>query len=111
MTNKMSDTHSKITFFLHSKLHENLKIRLYYDQINTQSEFFRHCVEAYLGQDPLFTAFLDEYKINKKVQSRARSLKSKKLREKGNKLMEQLALTEDELQNIFDVLAEELPEL
>ena len=104
-------THSKLTFFLDSKLHENLKIRLYYDQIKTQSEFFRYCVESYLEQNSLFMEFLDDYKMNKKVQSKTRSLKSRKLRQNGNKLMEELALTNDEVQNIFDILEEDLPEL
>jgi len=104
-------THSRLTFFLDSKLHENLKIRLYYDQIKTQSEFFRYCVESYLEQSPLFMEFLDDYKINKKVQSKSRSQKSTKLRVAGNKLMEELALSEKDIQNIFDILEEDLPEL
>jgi len=109
----MSDyrTHSKLTFFLDSKLHENLKIRLYYDQIKSQSEFFRLCAESYLDQDALFMEFLDDYKINKQVQSKNRSNKSRKLREKGNKLMQELALTEKDVENIFDILEEDLPEL
>lgn len=111
MTTHLPETHSKLTFFLNSKLHENLKVRLYYDQIKTQSEFFRYCVESYLEQNPLFMEFLDDYKINKKVQSKGRTLKSRKLRESGNKLMEELALTDKEVQNIFDILEEELPEL
>lgn len=111
MMNKIPETHSKLTFFLDSKLHENLKIRLYYDQIKTQSEFFRHCVESYLEQAPLFMAFLDDYKINKKVQSKTRVNKSRKLRAKGTKLMEELALTDKDVQNIFDILEEDLPEL
>jgi len=45
------------------------------------------------------------------VQSKTRAHKSRKLREKGNKLMEELALTDDEVQNIFDILEEDLPEL
>tara|TARA_R110002051_G_scaffold275045_1_gene336017 strand:- start:440 stop:772 length:333 start_codon:yes stop_codon:yes gene_type:complete len=104
-------THSKLSFYMNSQLHENLKIRLYYDEIKTQSEFFRYCVESYLEQNSLFMEFLDDYKINKKVQSKSRTIKSKKLREKGNKLMEELALTQEEVQNIFDILEEELPEL
>jgi len=104
-------THSKLSFYMNSQLHENLKIRLYYDEIKTQSEFFRYCVESYLEQSPLFMEFLDDYKINKKVQSKVRTLKSKKLRAEGNKLMEELALTQEEVQNIFDILEEELPEL
>mgnify|MGYP003650872671 CR=1 FL=1 len=109
--NEVPPTHSRLTFFLDSSLHENLKIRLYYDQIKTQSEFFRYCIESYLANDSLFMAFLDEYKINNKVQAKRRVLKSKKLREKGEKLMEELALTSDDIQNIFDILEEDLPEL
>jgi molybdenum-dependent DNA-binding transcriptional regulator ModE len=55
--------------------------------------------------------FLDDYKINKKVQSKTRSHKSTKLRDAGNKLMEELALSEKDIQNIFDILEEDLPEL
>ena len=103
--------HSVLSFSLNSKLHENLKIRLYYDEIKSQSEFFRYCVESYLGQEPLFMAFLDEYKINKKVQSKRRTTKSRKLRERGGKMLQDLALTSEDVENIFDLLEEELPEL
>ena len=69
---KIPDNHSLLSFSLDAKLHENLKIRLYYDQIKTQSEFFRYCVESYLSQDPLFMAFLDDYKsLRKKLQDLA----------------------------------------
>jgi hypothetical protein len=104
-------THSKLTFFLDSKLHENLKIRLYYDQIKTQSEFFRCCVEAYLSQDEYFVEFLDHYKVNNALQSKARAKKSRKLREAGSRLLEDLALTPTDVENIFDIIEEELPEL
>ena len=103
--------HSVLSFSLNSKLHENLKIRLYYDEIKSQSEFFRYCVESYLEQEPLFMSFLDDYKINKKVQSKKRVRKSKNLRDEGKKMLHDLALTEDDVENIFDILEAELPEL
>ena len=103
--------HSVLSFSLNSKLHENLKIRLYYDEIKSQSEFFRYCVESYLEQEPLFMSFLDDYKINQKVQSKKRVRKSKNLRDEGKKMLHDLALTEDDVENIFDILEEELPEL
>lgn len=108
---RIPDNHSVLSFSLDSKLHENLKIRLYYDEIKTQSEFFRYCVESYLDQRPLFVAFLDDYKINKKIQAKHKANKSRKLRDKGEKLMRSLALTDEEVENIFDLLEEELPEL
>jgi len=104
-------THSVLSFGLDSKLHEDLKIRLYYDDIKTQSEFFRMCVESYLNQDKLFMEFLDDYKINKKVQSKRKVNKSRKLRAQGDKILKDLALTEEEIENIFDILEEDLPEL
>ena len=104
-------THSKLAFFLDSKLHEDLKIRLYYDQIPTQSEFFRYCVESYLHQDPLFMEFLDDYKINKRIQSKRRTNASRKLRADGRHLLEDLGLSAADVENIFDILEEELPEL
>ena len=64
-----------------------------------------------MSQDKLFMEFLDDYKINKKVQSKRRANQSRKLREKGQKLLQDLALTEEEVENIFDLLEEELPEL
>ena len=103
--------HSVLSFSLNSKLHENLKIRLYYDEIKSQSAFFRYCVESYLSQDPLFMEFLDDYKINKKVQSKKRASKSKKLRTQGKNLLKDLALTDEDVEIIFDILEEELPEL
>ena len=105
------DTHSRLSFFVNSKSHENLKIRLYYDDIKTQTEFFRVCVESYLNQDKLFMEFLDDYKINKKVQSKKRVNGSRKLRAEGEKMLRDLALTPEEVENIFDILEEELPEL
>ncbi len=108
---KFPEGHSILSFSLDSKLHENLKIRLFYDEIKTQSEFFRYCVESYLSQDPLFMKFLDEYKITKKVQSKKRVTKSRKLRESGEKILQDLALTKADIESIFDILEEELPEL
>ncbi len=108
---RFPDHHSILSFSLDSKLHENLKIRLFYDEIKTQSEFFRYCVESYLGRDDLFMQFLDDYKINKKVQSKTRVTKSRKLRNSGEQILRDLALTNEDIEGIFDILEEELPEL
>tara|TARA_A100001515_G_scaffold114051_1_gene95432 strand:+ start:322 stop:495 length:174 start_codon:yes stop_codon:yes gene_type:complete len=55
--------------------------------------------------------FLDDYKINKKVQSKRRVTKSRQLRASGENLLRDMSLTDDDIQNIFDILEEELPEL
>jgi hypothetical protein len=105
------ENYSILTFGIDSKLHENLKIRLYYDQIRNQSQFFRMCVESYLAQDKLFMEFFDTAKVEMKTQSKTRALKSRRLRQAGENLMKELALSEADVENIFDLLEEELPEL
>ena len=105
------ENYSILSFGLDSKLHENLKIRLYYDQIRNQSQFFRMCAESYLAQDKLFMEFFDAAKVGMKAQSKARATKSRKMRQKGQDLLRDLALTDEEVENIFDLLEEELPEL
>lgn len=102
---------SALKFAVNAKLHEDFKIRLYYDDFRTQSRFFRMCMEAYLEQDKLFLEFMDDYKIKNGVQSKARAKGSIKLRDKGESIMKELALTEDDIENIFDILEEDLPEL
>jgi|TARA_Y100001951_G_C11167635_1_gene198392 hypothetical protein len=55
--------------------------------------------------------FLDDYKTNKKVQSKRRASRSRKLRVRGQQILQDLALTEEEVESIFDILEEDLPEL
>jgi len=102
---------SAVTFYLNSRLHEDLKIRLHYDGFNTQSNFFRACVVSYLEKDEKFMKFLDHYKINEKLQSKANIRKSVKLRETGQGLMKKLGIDDEEIENIFDLIEEELPDL
>ena len=102
---------NKVTFFLDPKLHEDFKIRIHYDNFGNFSEFFRGCVVSYLEKNEEFMKFLDAYKINESLQSKAQVNKSAKLRNKGNFLMKKLGITEEEIENIFDLIEEEIPEL
>jgi hypothetical protein len=102
---------AKITFFLDPRLHEDLRIRIHYDGFKTQSEFFRACVISYLEKNQEFTTFVDYYKQSEKLQSKANIKKSIKLRMRGEDLMKKLRITEEEVENIFDLIEEEIPEL
>ena len=101
----------KATILLDPKLHEDLKIRIHYDGFKTQSEFIRACIVSYLTQDKKFMEFMDHYKIDEKLQSKAQVRKSVKLRQAGESLIEKMGITEEEIENIFDLLEEEMPEL
>ena len=100
-----------VSFFLHPRLHEDLKIRIHYDGFKTQSEFFRACVISYLERNSRFMEFLDYYKENEKIQSKANLKKSRRLRHQGEDLMKRLGITEEDVENIFDLIEEEIPEL
>jgi len=100
-----------VSFFLHPRLHEDLKIRMHYDGFKTQSEFFRACVISYLEKNSQFMEFLDYYKQNEKIQSKVNIKKSRRLRRAGEDLMKRLGITEEDVENIFDLIEEEIPEL
>ena len=102
---------ASVSFFLHPRLHEELKIRMHYDGFKTQSEFFRGCVIAYLEKNEKFMDFLDFYKQDEKIQSKANIKKSRRLRHEGHNLMKSLGITEKDVENIFDLIEEEIPEL
>jgi len=73
----------------------------------TQSAFFRHIVTGYITGDERIQGYIDEVK----QQSKSRKAKSKKLRHKGIETLKDFALSEGEIENIFDLLEEENPEL
>ena len=100
-----------VSFFLHPRLHEEMKIRLYYEGFATQSEFFRACVLSLLEKNEKFMQFLDQYRENEGLMSKAKLKKSKKLREDGKDLMKKLGITKEDLENIFDLIEEEIPQL
>ena len=100
-----------VRFFLHPRLHEDLKIRMHYDSFKNQSEFFRACTIAYLEKNDKFMEFIDFYKEDQKLQSKANIRKSIKLREEGKDLMKKLGITKEDVENIFDLIEEEMPEL
>jgi Arc/MetJ-type ribon-helix-helix transcriptional regulator len=101
----------KATVFLDPKLHEDLKIRIHYDGFKSQSEFIRACVISYLSHDAKFMEFLDDYRANEKLQSKAQIRRSTALRRTGKELVKKMGLSEEEIENIFDLIEEELPEL
>ncbi len=96
----------RIVFTENDYRHAQLIIRLRSDGLR-QSDFFRHIVSGYVSGDERIQTFVDDIK----EQSIKRKEKSKKLRKKGSKTMKDLGLNESEVENIFDPLAQEHPEL
>ena len=59
------DKYKTFTIVIDKKQHEDLKIRLYYDGVKSQTGFIQMCLDAYVNQDKLFLKFFDEYREKK----------------------------------------------
>ena len=86
--------------------HAQLVVKLKNDGI-TQAKFFRSLITGYLDGDSRLVEFVRE---NGKL-SIQRKNKIQKLEEKGKALVQELGLDEEQVEDIFDMIAEEFPDL
>jgi len=97
----------RIVFTDSDHRHAKLVSRLRYDGM-TQADFFRSLIGGYIDGDERIQDFIDE----KKQQSIKKKNKSKKLKMEGAKKMQELAIGDEEMiDNIFDLIAKEHPDL
>ncbi len=110
--NKLSDygkNKKQICFESTAKLHADLKIRLHCDEIKIK-EFFNKLMEAYIDKNENILAFIEEIKKAKGI-SQARRNKTKKAHELRRRTIHQFALDQTEIEDIFDILEKEHPDL
>jgi hypothetical protein len=101
----------KILFYDSDKRYADLKIRLAKDGIS-QPQFFRGIVTGYLMKDKDIMAFIHKLMSAKKTDLVEKSIKrDKKLINSGEKTLEKFALGEHEIENIFDILEKQNPDL
>ncbi len=110
MPNKYAKDTKKFTFYAKDTLHADFKIRMQYHSM-TQSEFLRACVEAAVSKDPMMEMFIDHYKEANGKQSKAQRNKIKKDQEKSEELLRDLGLGDGDIDDIFDLIAKEHPEI
>ena len=96
----------RIVFTENDHRHAQLVLKLKHDGMK-QSEFFRSIITAYIAGDERIQSYIDEVS----TLSKARKDRSKKLRTNGDETVRDFGLTEGELENIFDLIEEEHPEL
>tara|TARA_Y100001963_G_scaffold92745_1_gene127644 strand:+ start:352 stop:675 length:324 start_codon:yes stop_codon:yes gene_type:complete len=73
----------------------------------TQSKFFRLIIAGFIDDDERLFNFIGEHSGQPKTKQK----KMKKLKNEGRQLMKDLALNDGEIENIFDLIAEEYPDL
>lgn len=90
--------------------HARLKVRLEYDGLS-QAEFFRSFITGYLEKDKSVMDYIARYKeSNKKMSKRNMKYQSEDL-EMADDLLGQFGIGDEELENIFDVIAKSNPDL
>ena len=104
------DKSKRIVFESTTNKHAQLKVRLQYDSM-TQAEFFRCLIEGYLAKDKRILEFLEDHKISKGQDSKRNINYRKKDNTKSQDLLNKFGIKDDELENIFDLIEEEFPDL
>lgn len=90
--------------------HAQLKIRLQHDGI-TQADFFRAMITGYLENDGRIVKYIANYKEKHGIQNKKKRVRVVEDIEEGEHLLEKFGIKDDELSGIFDLIAEEFPDL
>jgi hypothetical protein len=96
----------QVVFTENDHRHAKLILRLKHDGF-TQAAFFRAIITGYVEGDKRIISYVDEIKD----QSKARKKKSRQLRERGLKRKTDLGFSEQQVHDLFDMIAEEHPDL
>ena len=102
----------KIVFYDSDKRYAELKIRLQHDGIS-QAHFFRGVLTGYLSQDTDVLNFVDKLKASKNHgnSSKSRIKSDRLLIRDGKQKADKLSFDNEEIENIFDILERESPDL
>jgi hypothetical protein len=75
------------------------------------AEFLRACCNAVSDENPLMNNFIDHYKEVSEKHSKRNNNIIKKDRAKGEELLADFGIEDGEIENIFDIIAEQHPEI
>jgi hypothetical protein len=102
--------YKQLCFTCTNKSHADLKIRLMYDGLS-QGALLRILIHGYIQQDENIMTFVDNFKERYGIQKRNYIKKSKNLLAEGRQTASDFALDPEELESIFDLIAQEHPDL
>ena len=100
----------KIMFYDSLDRQTKLRIRCQYDGI-TQSQFFRMMITGYLENNKEILNFMDSFKEQHATQGKVKREYIKKMHQAGEENSDKFALDPSDIENIFDIIEMEHPEL
>jgi uncharacterized protein YeeX (DUF496 family) len=96
----------RVVFTENDHRHAQLVLKLKHDGMR-QSDFFRSIITGYIAGDDR----IQDYVAEVSSLSKDRKAKSRKLREAGKQNVKDFGFTDGEIENIFDLIEEEHPDL
>lgn len=106
----MTEKTKKVIFSIPENDKAKFKVQLQYDSL-TQVQFFKGVMGAYLNKDESFMNFINELKGRLETQSQPQRKKATRGLAEGRETNKKFALDDNELENIFDILEQEHPDL
>ena len=104
----MQDNKKGLLFTIDEDLHARFKIALFYDRLG-QSQFIKHIIAGYLTNNIHLRNFIDE--ILEKDLGKFKKRNRKKDRKEEAATINDFALNEEEVEDIFDLIESENPDL
>jgi|TARA_R110000824_G_scaffold52075_2_gene144806 hypothetical protein len=106
----MTDGKSKIMFTVTERTKADFKLQLQYDSL-TQVKFFRALMEGYVNKDPDLMVYINKFKKENSVQNNEQRKKIMTNIKKTTDTKSKFNLGDEEVENIFDILEKEHPDL
>ena len=103
-------TRKKFMFYDSEDRQAQLRIRCQYDNLN-QSQFFRMMITGYLENDSNILSFIENFKELHMVQGKPKREYIKKMHDASTEASLNFGLNKNELDDIFDIIEMEHPEL
>jgi hypothetical protein len=100
----------RVRFYIKNDAHVRFKASLEKHQM-TMAEFLRACCNAVSDDNPAMINFIDHYKETSEKHSKRNRDIIKKDRQKGEALLEEFGIGDDDIQNLFDLIADQHPEI
>lgn len=99
----------QLKFTVDDEVHARFKIALFYDRMG-QSVFIKHVIAGYLTNNKHIRAFVDEI-VAKQNIGKNKMKNRQKDAEEEKETINDFALDKDEIENIFDMIESENPDL
>tara|TARA_Y100000310_G_C20639014_1_gene792825 strand:- start:445 stop:765 length:321 start_codon:yes stop_codon:yes gene_type:complete len=106
----MTEGKTKIMFTVAERTKADFKLQLQNDSL-TQVKFFRAIMEGYINKDIDLITYINKFKKQNGIQNNVQRNKIVRNIKKRDEIKNKFALGDDEVENIFDILEKEHPDL